>query len=191
MEFHYVCGQEYGNDGRCGCSQNPGWGANGDQDGEDDGWGGNDWGDEDFEAQLPPDIQDDLHRPDDFPFEDWHGPQAEPFLETIIHDTRTLLDTDGERSEVVAAEDESVTLRRALESFEGAFRELQTATTAVVRARRLRAEEILSQIEQAGAGAGRGGRGGRGRGRGGRAGLGGGGGGGRGGAVDLEPLESI
>ena len=59
-EFHYVCGQEYGNDGRCGCTHNPGWGENGDHDGLDDA--------DFFEAQLPRRIQDDLHRDQNFPF---------------------------------------------------------------------------------------------------------------------------
>src|SRR2546423_3722927 len=119
MEFHYVCGQEYSNDGRCGCGQNPGWADNGDSDDEEvDGrdrfHGGPD--EEDFEGQLPPHIREDLHRPDDFPFSFQAGDQAPAeVIGIVIADTHAWLNhVPEEERDVVTADPE-----RGMQDIEG------------------------------------------------------------------------
>lgn len=88
-EFHYVCGGEYGNDGRCTCLRNPGWVDDGD---EEDGHqeiaarG-------DLEDQLPPRLRADLHREEGFPFtvEEGTVPDPEVALQNLMEDTEVLL----------------------------------------------------------------------------------------------------
>lgn len=80
MEFHYVCGEAYDNEGRCGCA--------GLVDGEDLGDEGG--REQNLVDQLPQDVQDDLHRQPDFPFEN------NPFLEDVMFETEAMLMASGE-----------------------------------------------------------------------------------------------
>lgn len=98
MEFHYLCGEEYSNDGRCGCNQDLDWaGPEQVAPEQDGGWGHAvepDTGSEgeDFEHHLPLHVQDDLHRPDEFPFIFEHNRfDRENALLGITADTEMLL----------------------------------------------------------------------------------------------------
>jgi hypothetical protein len=102
MEFHYVCGEEYGNDGRCGCARNDGW-VDGEHGGDGDGW------EENLVDQLPEDVQDDFYRQPEYPFE------AHTLLDNVIEDTEMLLmasvegdDANGTAGTTRAADEEVI-----------------------------------------------------------------------------------
>ena len=85
----------------------------GDQGGQDGGLEGvAEPGEENVEHQLPGNVQDDLHRSDDFPFDlqDDLGQTPAEVIQIVIDDMQILLDSGHEeaRDEVTADEDQTM-----------------------------------------------------------------------------------